>query len=72
MGTKRLSVTVDTALVEEAVQVSGAASQREAIDLALRELVRRHRLEQMARRGGAVPLTMSVDDLVRDRTRARS
>jgi len=67
MATKRLSVAVDPQLLEEAVRVTGASSQREAIETALTELVRRRRLQRMASRGGSVPLTLSVPDLLRDR-----
>lgn len=67
LSTKRLSITVDPELLEKAVRVSGASSQREAIETALTELVRRRQIERIAARAGQVPLTMSVDDLLRER-----
>lgn len=67
MATRRFSVTLDAGLLEEAVRLSGADSQREAIETALSELVRRRRLERMARRAGTVPLTISREELLRGR-----
>lgn len=67
MGAKRLSVTLDPDLLDEAVRVAGASSKREAIETALAELVRRHRLQRIASRAGSVPLSVSVEDLLRER-----
>lgn len=67
MSVRRFSVTLDGELLDEAVRVTGAASQREAIETALEELVRRRRLSALAVRAGRVPLTLSVDDLLRAR-----
>ena len=69
MATKRMSVTVDDELLAEAVRVSGAGSGREAIELGLRELVRRNRIDRMIRRAGTVELTTTVDELLRERER---
>jgi len=63
----RLNVELDPRLLEEAVEVSGAKSKREAIETALRELVRRHRLARMIDRAGTVPLSGSLEDLLRSR-----
>lgn len=67
--TKRLSVTLDPDLLEAAVRATGADSQREAIEVALRELVRRRGLERMAQHGGAVQLERTVDELLAERER---
>lgn len=67
MTTKRLSVTLDEELLDAAVRASGADSKREAIEEALRELVRRRRVERMVERAGAVELERSVEDLLHDR-----
>lgn len=67
--TKRLSVTLDSDLLEAAVRATGADSQREAIEEALRELVRRRAVERMARRGGTVELDRTVEELLDDRER---
>jgi Arc/MetJ family transcription regulator len=63
----RLNVELDPRLLEEAVEVSGARSKREAIETALREMVRRHRIAALIGRAGSVPLSWSVEDLVRGR-----
>ena len=63
----RLSVSVDPELLQEAVRVTGAGSKREAIEVALRELVRRRRLEGMAERAGRVELTVTREELRRRR-----
>ncbi len=67
MATRRLSVTLDPELLDEAVRVSGARSQREAIETALREMLRRRRRERMARRAGTVALSISVEELLQER-----
>lgn len=66
----RLNVEVDPQLLDEAVDLSGASSKREAIEMALRELVRRRRLHKLIERAGTVPLSWSVEDLVRMREEA--
>ena len=63
----RFSVTLDPRLVEEAVRVSGAQSKREVIETALKDFVRRRRLEKAIARGGKVSLTISVDGLLKKR-----
>ena len=63
----RFSVTLDPELVQEAVRISGARSKREAIEAALKEFIRRRRLEKAIARGGKVSLTTSVDDLLKRR-----
>jgi Arc/MetJ family transcription regulator len=67
MSARRFSVTLDPDLLDEAVRITGAGSQREAIETALEELVRRRRLDALAARAGRVPLTVTVDDLLRER-----
>ena len=63
----RLNVELDSGLLEEAVEVSGARSKREAITTALREMVRRRRLERLIGRAGSVRLSWSVEELLRHR-----
>jgi len=63
----RFSVTLDPRLVEEIVRVSGAHSKREAIEVALKDFIRRRRLEKAIARGGKVSLTISVDNLLKKR-----
>ena len=61
----RFSVTLDPGLVAEAVRLSGARSKREAIETALKEFIRRRRLEKAIARAGRVSLAISVDDLLK-------
>lgn len=63
----RFSVTLDPGLVEEAVRIAGAHSKREAIETALKDFIRRRRLEKAIARGGKVSLTISIDDLLKRR-----
>ena len=63
----RFSVTLDPELVEEAVRLSKARSKRQAIEAALKEFIRRRRLEGMIGRAGSVPLAVSVEDLLKRR-----
>jgi len=63
----RLSVTLDPELVEEAVRLLKARSKRQAIEAALKEFIRRRRLEGMIARAGRVPLALSVADLLKRR-----
>lgn len=49
----RTNIVLDETLVSEAIQVSGARTKREVVDLALRELVargRQRRLKDLVRR----------------------
>ena len=65
----RFSLTLDPGLVEVAVRLSGARSRREAIEAALKEFIRRRRLENAIARGGKVALTLSVNKLLRRRAK---
>jgi len=63
----RLTVTVDERLLDEAKKVSRAKSKREAIEIALKDLVRRRRLEQAIGNAGRVNMAVTVDKLLRER-----
>lgn len=63
----RLTVTVDEALLEEARRLAGTRTKREALELALREFVRRRRLADIMAHAGAVDLTLTVEDLLKAR-----
>jgi Arc/MetJ family transcription regulator len=65
--TMRVSLSLDPNLVQEAVRISKARSKREAIEMALKEFIRRRRLEKAIARGGQVALTFSAKELVRRR-----
>jgi len=63
----RLTVTVDEHLLDEATKVCRAKSKREAIEIALKDLVRRRRLEQATGHAGRVNMAVTVDELLRER-----
>ena len=54
----RRTVVVDDKLLEEAREALGTKSIRETIELGLREVGRRHRLEQLRRSLGTVDLAL--------------
>ena len=55
----RVSVVVDTNLLEEALRISGARTKNEVVELALHELIRSHRLANAIRHVGTIPLTLN-------------
>jgi len=61
----RMTVTVDEKLLLEAQKLTGARTKREAIEIALRELVRRERRRAIASHAGAVELTLTQEELRR-------
>jgi len=61
----RMTVTVDEKLLLEAQKLTGAKTKREAIEIALRELVRQKRRRAIASRAGAVELTLTQEELRR-------
>lgn len=63
----RLSVTVDKRLLEKAIRVSGAKTKREAIEMGLRELLRRVSCERMINHAGKVDLAFTVKELLKRR-----
>jgi Arc/MetJ family transcription regulator len=65
--TRRISIDLDLALVDEAKAVLGTKGATETIHQALREVVRRARLERLARRRFTIPDGELVD-LRRSRT----
>lgn len=66
----RLTLTVDRELLEEVVRLAGTRTKREALHLALREFIRRRRLEGLISHGGAVDLAISLEDLLKSREEA--
>lgn len=63
----RLSVTVDKGLLERAIRVSGAKTKREAIEMGLRELLRRASRERMIAHGGKIDMAITVKELLKRR-----
>ncbi len=61
----RLSVAVEDQLVEEVQRLSGAKTKREAFEIALREYLRRRRVEELAELAETGIVDMSLDELER-------
>jgi len=61
----RMTVTVDEKLLLEAQKLTGARTKREAIEIALRELVRQKRRRAIASHAGAVELNLTQEELRR-------
>ncbi len=59
----RMMVEIDERLLEEARRLSGARTKKAAIEVALRELVRRRRSRELAGLAGKVDLVLTRRDL---------
>ena len=66
----RLSVTIDDELLEQARGVLRARSKRETITEALREVLRRARLAEIAGHKGKVDLGFRLEELLERRRRS--
>lgn len=60
----RLSITVNPELVEEAKTLAGLRTKREVIEVALRELILRRRLQDMVRLEGSGLVEIELQDLM--------
>ncbi len=71
MGTKkRLSVTLDPTVLDEAMRLTGARSKRETLDKALRELVRAEHRRLLAESLGAGIFQTTEGELRRRRRKS--
>ncbi|MDI6711395.1 MAG: type II toxin-antitoxin system VapB family antitoxin [Bacillota bacterium] len=59
----KTTVYIDREAVEEAMRLAGSRKMTEVINAALREFIRRRRMERLAERLGAEDLTLTLDDL---------
>jgi Arc/MetJ family transcription regulator len=64
----RVCLDIDPALLAEAMRLCGARTRKEVIRTALAELVRRHRIAELAAMAGALDLGLDPEGL--DRLRA--
>ena len=60
---ERFTVSVDPELVREAMRLTGKKRKSEVIELALRELVRRHRLAELRELAGSGLVTWTPEEL---------
>lgn len=65
----RTSMNIPRDLLEEAVRLSGAKTQTMAVVMGLEELIRRKKLERLARLRGSGALDLTTRDLRRMRSR---
>lgn len=59
----RMTVAIDEELLEEARRLSGAKTKREAIEIALRQLVRRLRKQEISNHAGTIELALTQEKL---------
>lgn len=64
----RRTVVIDERLLEEARQVLGTTGIRDTVEAGLREIIRRHRLEELRRSLGKVELSLTPEELARLRS----
>lgn len=63
----RTNIVIDDELIAEAMRCTGAPTKRAVVDLALREIVARHRRRATAGLRGRIDWDEDLDDLRRDR-----
>jgi Arc/MetJ family transcription regulator len=61
----RMSVTIDPALIEEAQRLAQVGTKREAIERALQEFIRHHRLQELQVLAGSGLVEMDLAELRR-------
>lgn len=66
----RTTLDIDETLLRQAMEASGAKTKTEAVELALRELVRQRQLKLLRQELGTFDLDLDLEKLRRDR-RAR-
>lgn len=59
----RFTIAIDSNLIEEAKQVSGVKTKREAIEIALREMIRKRRLNEAVAHEGKINMAITQKDL---------
>ena len=64
---KRMTVTIDEALLDEAKKALGTRTKRETIATALREVSRRARLEKVLEHQGKLDLGLTREELLERR-----
>jgi Arc/MetJ family transcription regulator len=65
----RITIVIDDELISEAMELSGAATKRKAVEDGLRLLVRLRRQERIRRARGRLQWTGNLDEMRRDLTR---
>jgi Arc/MetJ family transcription regulator len=63
----RTSIDIDNKLLEEAQKVTSAKTKKALIDLSLKELIRRKRLEHLISLYGTGPIDLTLKELEESR-----
>ncbi len=63
----KTTVVLDEALLQEAKKAMGVTTNREAIDSALREIVKRYQRERLIEEAGTYDLDLTQEDIRRMR-----
>ncbi len=66
----KTTVVIDDDLIREAMKAAGVRTKREAIELGLRELVRRKNLEALKKELGTYHLSLTPSELERLRSQS--
>ena len=61
----RRTVVIDDKLLQEAGQVLGTKGIRDTVEVGLREIIRRYRLEELRRSLGKIDLDLTSEELGR-------
>lgn len=59
----RATIAIDDQLLSEAFKLTGVKTKKELVDISLRELIRKKRLEQLAGMYGSQAVTISQEEL---------
>ncbi len=59
----RMMVKIDDRLLEEAKRLARVRTKRATIEIALRELIRRRRMAELAKLAGRVPISLTRQDV---------
>ena len=62
---RKTTVMIDEKLLEEAVQVIGARTKKEAIEAGLRSLIQRHNREALRKELGTFDMDLTLEELER-------
>jgi Arc/MetJ family transcription regulator len=68
----RTNIVIDDAVVDEAKRCTGIRTKRELVDLALREIVRRHRISKILELEGALDWEGNLFEMRQGRDRCES
>ena len=65
----RTTLTIDEELLNEAKELSGARTKKEAIEVALDEFIRRRKAKKLLDLEGKIELSFTLDEFLKDRKR---